>query len=115
MKRRSGKRSMRDLSPEQRRRVEEAARQMGVSPAHFLQKYGAGGDSELPAADAEAIDKRSEELQDEFFAHVREAEARHKEPVDRRLVFEGWSIQKLAGIQVALEYLGERLQPKDEN
>lgn len=64
------------------------------------------------------IDARSEELMKEFSQHKDEvySEIRSTDPellnpdgsLDERRIFEGWCIQKLAGVQVILEHLNRQ-------
>lgn len=51
----------------------------------------------------EKVDARSERLSDEFFAHWEKC--RQGGMTDQRVVFEGWAIQKLAGLQLLVEDL----------
>jgi len=58
----------------------------------------------MDTRNAAAVDQLSAALMDEFFAHL--AAYRKREPdADERHVFEGWIIQKIAGIHYIL---GER-------
>ncbi len=62
---------------------------------------------EMAVAEVEA---RTVELMDEFNAHYQEFCELEGVQADRSLVFQAWTLQKLAGIQVAVELLGTVLQ-----
>ena len=57
-----------------------------------------------PGAD---VDRRSELLIAAFQAHYQEVRQRHPEATDKRPVFEGWAIQKIAGLQISVEHLAD--------
>ena len=50
------------------------------------------------------VDRRSQELIDEFFEHLQQVRARGHYP-DQRIIFEGWCIQKIASLQILVEKL----------
>src|SRR5262245_26944036 len=54
----------------------------------------------MRSIDTAAIDKKSEELFAEFLDHVKEVQAENPEATDERLIFQGWMLQKIAGLQV---------------
>jgi hypothetical protein len=54
------------------------------------------------------VDNRSEELIEEFHQHIQKCRA-HAPQLDERTIFEGWVIQKLAGIQTIVLSLAEDL------
>jgi len=56
----------------------------------------------------EEVDNRAEELIGEFREHVRECQA-HAPQLDERTIYEGWVIQKVAGIQSIVVALSEDL------
>ncbi len=56
------------------------------------------------------VDARSNELIHEFHAHFSELIEAHPEHTDRkREIFEGWAIQKIAGLQLVVEHISEQL------
>ena len=56
------------------------------------------------------VDARASELIHEFHAHFTELIEAHPEHTDRkREIFEGWAIQKFAGLQLSVEHLSEQL------
>ena len=55
-------------------------------------------------------DARANELIHEFHAHFLELIEAHPEHTERkREVFEGWAIQKIAGLQLSVEHLSKQL------
>ena len=56
----------------------------------------------------EKVDKRSEELIHEYYQHRQECKASSPD-LDDRTIFEGWIIQKIAGIQTIILSLTEDL------
>ena len=52
------------------------------------------------------VDQRAQDLIAEFRDHFRECEEQGM--TDRRRVFEGWVIQKIAGVQAMIELLNEQ-------
>lgn len=64
---------------------------------------GASGD-ELPD-----VDERSIELMEEFEAHFQEVVALHPELEERRdHVFQAWTMQKIAGLQLVVEEIARK-------
>jgi len=64
-------------------------------------------ENEKPEA---VVDKKSEELIREFQSHYEEFVQAHPEHADQRNeIFQGWIIQKIAGIQVSIYEIAERL------
>ena len=59
----------------------------------------------------EVVDARSDKLINEFREHWQELNARRQEgnKVDRSGAFEGWALQKIAGLQVVVEDLLSRI------
>jgi hypothetical protein len=56
------------------------------------------------------IDQKSEELMREFQSHYEEFVQAHPEHADQRSeIFQGWIIQKIAGIQISIYEIVERL------
>jgi hypothetical protein len=53
---------------------------------------------------AQAVEKRSEILSGEFREHLRELLSKHPD-WDEHRIFQGWAIQKIAGLQWAVERL----------
>jgi len=51
----------------------------------------------------EQVNERARVLMYEFKDHVDEVQSAYPEATDARKIFEGWAIQKLAGLQVLLE------------
>ena len=59
---------------------------------------------------APEVDARSQELILEFENHFREVVDFHPETADRRdHVFQAWTIQKLAGLQLAVEEIARKM------
>ncbi len=54
------------------------------------------------------VEQKSEELIREFRSHLERYQAKHPE-ADVRRVYEGWAIQKIAGLQVSVLELAEHL------
>ena len=55
------------------------------------------------------VDARTYALMGEFEAHFREVVARHPDLEDRREhVFQAWAMQKIAGLQLAVETIAEK-------
>ena len=55
---------------------------------------------------SETVDERSRKLIEEFDGHYKVVIAGNPELTDkRREIYEGWSIQKIAGLQLAIEEL----------
>jgi vacuolar-type H+-ATPase subunit D/Vma8 len=64
-------------------------------------------ENEKPEA---VVDKKSEELIQEFQSHYEELVRAHPEHADQRdEIFQGWIIQKIAGIQVSIYEIAESL------
>lgn len=60
------------------------------------------------------IDERAEKLIEDFDGHRKEVKnVSGLEDSNDRLIFEGWTIQKLAGLQVILEDLSEKINGID--
>jgi hypothetical protein len=56
------------------------------------------------------VDARANELIHEFHAHFTELIEAHPEHTERkREIFEGWAIQKIAGLQLIVEHMAEQL------
>ena len=55
------------------------------------------------------IDAKSNELIDEFQEHVREVQEQHPDFTDTGRMYEGWAIQKIAGLQIMVMNLVERV------
>jgi vacuolar-type H+-ATPase subunit D/Vma8 len=56
------------------------------------------------------VDKKSQELIHEFQSHYEEVVRSHPEYAERRdEIFQGWIIQKIAGIQVSIYEIAESL------
>ena len=59
-------------------------------------------------ADQQAVE-RTNELMHEFRAHFEEVVKAHPELAEKvRVVFEGWAIQKIAGLQLCVEHIAEQ-------
>jgi hypothetical protein len=59
------------------------------------------------------VDARSMELFEEFREHYQNFAQLHPgiaDVVDRHIVFEGWVLQKVAGLQLSIEALAQRLE-----
>ncbi len=56
------------------------------------------------------VDEKAEELTKEFKEHLDKCQAAYPQMTDIHLIFEGWAIQKLAGIQLILLALAEDSQ-----
>ena len=69
--------------------------------------FGAGHDS---GETARIVDAVSVDLIDEFRAHL----GGFPPETDHRLVFEGWALQKIAGLQVVVMDLAERLEDMED-
>ena len=54
------------------------------------------------------VDDRSEELIKEFHEH--REECNEQGLADDRLVFEGWTIQKIAGLQILVENMNDHIR-----
>jgi hypothetical protein len=53
---------------------------------------------------------RTHDLMQEFRAHSNKFTANHPEHTDKgHLVFESWAIQKIAGLQLSVEYIAQQL------
>ncbi len=58
----------------------------------------------------EQVDERAERLIHEFMDHFNDCAAHDSTAADRqREVFEAWTIQKIAGLQLAIEHLSGQL------
>ncbi len=55
------------------------------------------------------IDAKTNELMQAFFTHVREFQAAYPGDHDPRKIFEAWAIQKIAGLQYTVLYLGDKI------
>ncbi len=62
-------------------------------------------DYQLPSHIAELINERSEELIGEFSEHRDEYINKHPDKKDSHTIYEGWAIQKIAGLQCLVESL----------
>ena len=62
-------------------------------------------DYQLPSHIAELINERSEELIGEFFEHKDEYINKNPNETDSSIIFQGWAIQKIAGLQCLVESL----------
>jgi hypothetical protein len=64
-----------------------------------------------PSTRAEKIDEQAEGLIKEFFEHYERIKNSEGEPtLDQRVVFEGWTIQKIAGLQVLIMELHDEIK-----
>ena len=65
----------------------------------------------LPNNEAEQqVEARADELIHAFNAHFEEfAEAHPEHAEKKREIFEGWAIQKIAGLQLCVEHISEQL------
>ena len=65
-----------------------------------------------PMEEAERqVEERANALIDEFRKHYQDCARQHPDQhghVDQRLIFEGWMVQKIAGLQVAIEQIALR-------
>jgi hypothetical protein len=57
----------------------------------------------------EKIDKQSAELLDEFRQHVQEVQREQPGMTDVGLIFEGWIVQKVAGLQCLAREIADRV------
>jgi len=57
---------------------------------------------------AQQVDARPAELLQEFYQHYDEFIATHPTMTDRFLIFQGWVVQKIAGLQLVVLDLEER-------
>lgn len=55
------------------------------------------------------VDAKSEELMQEFFQHYQEFIETYPDKQDKNIVFQGWVVQKIAGLQLVVMELAERL------
>jgi hypothetical protein len=56
------------------------------------------------------VDDKSTELVDEFYAHFEEYTKLHPEDRDKKdEIFHGWVIQKIAGLQLSILHISERI------
>ena len=55
------------------------------------------------------VDSQSNELIAEFRSHCEEVQKQRPEHTDNRIIFEGWAIQKIAGLQLSVFQLAERI------
>ncbi|HXC98170.1 MAG TPA: hypothetical protein VN048_02430 [Verrucomicrobiae bacterium] len=55
------------------------------------------------------IDAISERLQDELEAHANECRSHNPKLTDDRIIFEGWAIQKIAGLHFLVLELVQRV------
>jgi hypothetical protein len=60
------------------------------------------------------VDSQSRELIAEFRSHCEEVQKQYPEHGDTRVIFESWAIQKIAGLQLSVFQLNERI-PELEN
>jgi len=59
---------------------------------------------------ARQAEARAEELISEFCEHIEECREAHPEQaLEKRDIFEGWAIQKIAGLQLCVEHMAEQL------
>ncbi len=64
-----------------------------------------------PSTRAEKIDEQAEGLIKEFFEHYeRGKNSDGDSSLDQRVVFEGWTIQKIAGLQVLIMELHDEIK-----
>ena len=59
------------------------------------------------------VDAKSEELIQEFLQHCAEVQAKNPALTDQRKIFEGWVIQKIAGLQVTVLKIMEQWDRRD--
>jgi hypothetical protein len=55
------------------------------------------------------VNARADELMEEFFQHYEEFVQTHPDMTDKHIVFEGWVVQKIAGLQLVVLELAQRL------
>jgi len=56
------------------------------------------------------IQLQTDKLITEFFDHYEQVKNSESEPIDQRVAFEGWIIQKIAGLQVLLKELHDEIK-----
>jgi len=56
------------------------------------------------------IQLHANKLITEFFDHYEQMENSEAKPIDQRIAFEGWIIQKVAGLQVLLKELHDEIK-----
>jgi hypothetical protein len=61
--------------------------------------------SKIKIATPEEIDARANQLMDEFFQHMEDVRTASPTQQDIDTVFQGWSIQKVAALQLLVEEL----------
>lgn len=64
---------------------------------------------------AKEVDDLSNNLIDEFFSHYKEVCDLQKIDLDQRKVFEGWIIQKIAGLQLMIYRFNDELNKIKED
>ena len=62
-----------------------------------------------PEPAASEINAKTEELMKEFFAHVRKVRKQHPGVADARVIFEAWSIEKIAALQYTVLHLADAI------
>lgn len=56
------------------------------------------------------IQLQADKLITEFFDHYEQMKNSETKPIDQRVVFEGWIIQKIAGLQVLIKGLHNEIK-----
>ena len=59
-------------------------------------------DDQLPPQIAELVNERSAELINAFYAHRDQYINKNPDQSDSGIIYEGWAIQKIAGLQILL-------------
>ena len=62
-----------------------------------------------PEPAASEINAKTEELMKEFFAHVRKVRKQQPDDPNPRVIFEAWSIQKIAALQYTVLHLADAI------
>ena len=68
---------------------------------------------EAPEDSTNAVDRRSLTLIAQFRAHVEECRQQGND-ADERLIFEGWMLQKIAGLQLVCAALMRETPPEEQ-
>jgi len=68
----------------------------------------------IKTATPDQIDAHSEELMQEFFQHFKEVSAANDQPQSIDTVFQGWAIQKIASLQLAVLQLAQATLSGDD-
>ncbi|MCP4540108.1 MAG: hypothetical protein GY832_23470 [Chloroflexi bacterium] len=55
------------------------------------------------------VDVKSKELMQDFSQHYQEFIETYPDKTDKYIVFQGWAVQKIAGLQLVVMELAERL------